>query len=40
MLSDELLKLGPKVNNLSSYIVLKTVKPFRGMALEGLVPFR
>ena len=29
MLSDELLKLGPKVNNLSSYIVLKTVKPFR-----------
>ena len=40
MLSDELLKLGPKINNLSSYIVLKTVKPFRGMALEGLVPFR
>ena len=40
MLSDELLRLGPKVNNLSSYIVLKTVKPFRGMALEGLVPFR
>lgn len=37
MLSDELLRLGPKVSNLSSYIVLKTVKPFRGHALEGLV---
>ena len=38
MLSDELLKLGPKVGNLSSYIVLKAVKPFRGVALDDLVP--
>ncbi len=38
MLSDELLRLGPKISNLSSYIVLKKVKPFRGLALEGLVP--
>ena len=28
MLSDELLKLGPKIGNLSSYIVLKSTKPF------------
>jgi DNA-binding Lrp family transcriptional regulator len=37
MLSDELLKLGPKVGNLSSYIVLKAVKPFRGVVLDDLV---
>lgn len=37
MLSDELLRLGPKVGNLSSYIVLKTVKPFRGVVLDDLV---
>jgi len=37
MLSDELLKLGPKVSNLSSYIVLKSTKPFRGVALDDLV---
>jgi hypothetical protein len=35
--SDELLKLGPKIGNLSSYIVLKTAKPFEGVALEDLV---
>ena len=40
MLSDKLLRLGPKVSNLSSYIVLKTVKPFRGLALDGLVSFK
>jgi len=37
MLSDELLKLGPKVGNLSSYIVLKMVKPYRGVVLDDLV---
>ena len=37
MLSDELLKLGPKINNLSSYIVLKSVKPYNGVALDGLL---
>ncbi|WP_174388571.1 MULTISPECIES: Lrp/AsnC family transcriptional regulator [Burkholderia] len=37
MLSDELLKIGPQVSNLSSYIVLKSIKPFRGVALEDLV---
>jgi DNA-binding Lrp family transcriptional regulator len=37
LLSDELLKLGPKVGNLSSYIVLKAVKPFRGVVLDDLV---
>jgi hypothetical protein len=37
MLSDELLKLGPKIGNLSSYIVLKSTKPFRGVALDDLV---
>ncbi|MFT3690833.1 Lrp/AsnC family transcriptional regulator [Paenirhodobacter sp.] len=40
MLSDELLRLGPKISNLSSYIVLRTVKPFRGLALEGLVSLK
>lgn len=38
MLSDELLSLGPKVGNLSSYIVLKRVKPYQGVALDGLLP--
>ncbi|MBK1869134.1 Lrp/AsnC family transcriptional regulator [Aestuariivirga sp. YIM B02566] len=37
MLSDELLRLGPKVGNLSSYIVLKAVKPYRGVVLDDLV---
>ncbi|OCC01427.1 hypothetical protein BA190_28465 [Labrys sp. WJW] len=37
MLSDELLKLGPKIGNLSSYIVLKSTKPFKGVALDDLV---
>jgi DNA-binding Lrp family transcriptional regulator len=37
MLSDELLQLGPKIGNLSSYIVLNTVKPFNGVALDDLV---
>lgn len=37
MLSDELLKLGPKIGNLSSYIVLKSTKPFTGVALDDLV---
>ncbi|MTH33987.1 winged helix-turn-helix transcriptional regulator [Paracoccus limosus] len=37
MLSDELLLMGPKVGNLSSYIVLKTVKPNQGFALDGLL---
>jgi DNA-binding Lrp family transcriptional regulator len=37
MLSDELLKLGPKVSNLSSHVVLKTVRPFVGVGLDDLV---
>ena len=37
MLSDELLRLGPKIGNLSSHIVLKTVRPFVGVALDDLV---
>jgi len=37
MLSDELLKLGPKIGNLSSHIVLKTVRPFVGVVLDDLV---
>lgn len=37
MLSDELLKLGPKIGNLSSHVVLKTVRPFVGVALDDLV---
>ncbi len=38
MLSDELLKLGPRIGNLSSYIILKTVKLFTGVALDDLLP--
>ncbi|CAH1667424.1 Transcriptional regulatory protein DoeX [Hyphomicrobiales bacterium] len=37
MLSDELLKIGPRISNLSSYIVLKSIKPFRGVSLDDLV---
>ncbi len=37
MLSNELLSLGPKVGNISSYIVLKDVKKFGGVALDDLV---
>jgi DNA-binding Lrp family transcriptional regulator len=37
MLSDELLQLGPKVSNLSSHVVLKTVRPFVGVVLDDLV---
>jgi len=37
MLSDELLKLGPKIGNLSSHVVLKTVRPFIGVVLDDLV---
>jgi DNA-binding Lrp family transcriptional regulator len=37
MLSDELLQLGPKIANLSSYVVLKSTKPFCGVALDDLV---
>ncbi len=37
MLSDELLRLGPKVGNLSSYMVLNPIKPFTGVALNDLV---
>ena len=37
MLSDELLQLGPKIGNLSSYVVLNSVKPFKGVALDDLV---
>ena len=37
MLSDELLRLGPKIGNLSSYIVLKSSKPYRGVAFDELV---
>jgi len=37
MLSDELLKLGPKIGNLSSHVVLKTVRPFVGVVLDDLV---
>ena len=40
MLSDELLQLGPKIGNLSSYIVLNSVKPFMGVALDDLVTAR
>jgi DNA-binding Lrp family transcriptional regulator len=40
MLSDELLQLGPKIGNLSSYIVLNSVKPFVGVALDDLVTLR
>ena len=40
MLSDELLKLGPKIGNLSSYIVLKSSKPYRGVAFDDLVAIR
>lgn len=36
-LSDELLRVGPKIGNLSSYIVLKSSKPYRGVALGDLV---
>lgn len=37
MLSDELLKLGPKLGNLSSYVVLSSIKPFKGIVLDDLV---
>lgn len=37
MLSDELLELGPKVSNLASHVVLKTVRPFAGVVLDDLV---
>lgn len=37
MLSDELLQLGPKISNLSSHVVLKTVRPFVGVGLDDLV---
>jgi len=37
MLSDELLRLGPKVGNLSSYTVLKDVRRFTGVAIDSLV---
>lgn len=37
MLSDELLRLSPKVGNLSSHVVLNTVKPFSGIVLDDLV---
>ena len=36
MLSDELLKIGPKIGNLSSYIVLESSKPYRGVAFDEL----
>lgn len=37
MLSDELLKVGPSVSNISSYIVLKSIKPNRGFEFEDLI---
>jgi len=37
MLSDELLRLGPKISNIASYIVLKTVRPYVGVVLDDLV---
>ncbi|WP_158554647.1 Lrp/AsnC family transcriptional regulator [Methylovirgula sp. 4M-Z18] len=37
MLSDELLRLGPKIGNLSSYIVLKTTKRYTNVSLDDLV---
>jgi DNA-binding Lrp family transcriptional regulator len=37
MLSDELLRLGPKIGNLSSYTVLKDVRRFAGVAIDSLV---
>lgn len=40
MLSDELLKLGPKVGNLSSHVVLNTIRQFTGVALDDLVSDR
>ena len=36
-LSDQLLRLGPEVAHLSSHVVLETVKPFRGFALDALL---
>jgi DNA-binding Lrp family transcriptional regulator len=40
MLSDELLQLGPKIGNLSSHVVLKTVRPFVCVGLDDLVSAR
>lgn len=37
MLSDEMLRLGPKIGNLSSYTVLKVVRRFSGVAIDSLV---
>ncbi|HBW1846710.1 TPA: Lrp/AsnC family transcriptional regulator [Klebsiella quasipneumoniae subsp. quasipneumoniae] len=37
MLSDELLRICPIVSNLSSYIVLKSIKPYRGVSFEDLI---
>ncbi|HEY0274976.1 MAG TPA: Lrp/AsnC family transcriptional regulator [Paenirhodobacter sp.] len=37
MLSDDLLIMGPKVGNMSSYMVLKTVKPYQGLAIDSLL---
>lgn len=37
MLSDELLRLGPKIGDLSSYGVLKPVKQYNRVALHDLV---
>ena len=36
MLSDEFLKIGPKIGNLSSYIMLESSKPYRGVAFDEL----
>ena len=37
MLSDEMLRLGPKIGNLTSYTVLKDVRRFSGVAIDSLV---
>ena len=37
MLSDQLLKLGPRIAQLSSHVVLSAVKPYQGIALDGLL---
>lgn len=38
MLQNELLQLGSQLSNIASHIVLSDVLPFRGYAIEDLVP--
>lgn len=37
MLSDELLRLAPKIGNLSSYVVLSSIKSYAGVELDDLL---